>query len=151
MKALREYFKELGNYGIDPEMAITELGFDDSASYPKITFKQKGFVPDKAMNRVETMLDSDPVKVATREISPAQAGPALAAPQKSTMLNAPASQPVDEAYEEEAPSSVSSSPMVSQEAPPEQVTPKSTKEKPTVAPVKASDELSAKLDSLFDE
>lgn len=151
MKALREYFKELGNYGIDPEMAITELGFDDSASYPKITFKQKGFVPDKAMNRVETMLDSDPVKVATREISPAQAGPALAAPQKSTMLNAPAPQPVDDAYEEEAPSSVPQSPTVSHAVPPEQVAVKPAKEKPTVAPVKASDELSAKLDSLFDE
>ena len=151
MKALREYFKELGNYGIDPEMAITELGFDDTASYPKITFKQKGFVPDKAMARVETMLDSDPVKVATRQIAPSQASPALAAPQKSTQINAPVSQSIDEAYEEEAASSVPQSPIVSHAVPPEQMTTKSTKEKPTVAPVKSSEELSAKLDSLFDE
>jgi hypothetical protein len=149
MKALREYFKELGNYGIGPEEAITELGFDDTASYPKITFKQKGYVPEKAMARVDTMLDSDPVKVATRQIAPSQAGPALAAPQKATQIAAPATsaapQPVDDAYEEETPT-----PEVAA-APPEQVTPKSAKEKPSVAPVKASDELSAKLDSLFDE
>ena len=39
-----------------------------------------------------------------------------------------------DAYEEEAP-----------------VVAKNTKEKPTVTPVKASDELASKLDSLFDE
>lgn len=135
MKALREYFKELGNYGVGPEEAITELGFDDSASYPKITFKQKGYVPEKAMQRVDTLLTSDNVKVATRQISPVQAGPALAAPQKAAQIAAPA---VDDAYEEEE-----------QAAP--IVTEKSVKEKPVVASVKASDELSAKLDSLFDE
>ena len=41
MKALREYFKELDNFGINPEEVITELGFDDTASYPKVVFKQK--------------------------------------------------------------------------------------------------------------
>jgi hypothetical protein len=45
---------------------------------------------------------------------------------------------VDDAYEEEA---AAPAPVVS-------VQPKT---KPTVAPVKASDELAAKLDSLFDE
>ena len=136
MKSLREYFKELGNYGVGPEEAITELGFDDTASYPKITFKQKGYVPEKAIERVDVLLASDQVKVATRQLNPTQAGPALAAPQKATQIAA--APVVDDAYEEEA-------------APPEQVTAKSVKEKPTVAPVKASDELSAKLDSLFDE
>lgn len=136
MKSLREYFKELGNYGVGPEEAITELGFDDSASYPKITFKQKGYVPEKAIERVDVLLASDQVKVATRQLNPTQAGPALAAPQKATQIAA--APVVDDAYEEDA-------------APPEQVTAKSVKEKPTVAPVKASDELSAKLDSLFDE
>ena len=136
MKSLREYFKELGNYGVGPEEAITELGFDDTASYPKITFKQKGYVPEKAIERVDVLLASDQVKVATRQLNPTQAGPALAAPQKAAQITAAPA--VDDAYEEEA-------------APPEQVTAKSVKEKPTVAPVKASDELSAKLDSLFDE
>ena len=136
MKSLREYFKELGNYGVGPEEAITELGFDDSASYPKITFKQKGYVPEKAIERVDVLLASDQVKVATRQLNPTQAGPALAAPQKATQIAA--APVVDDAYEEDA-------------APPEQVTAKSVKEKPTVTSVKASDELSAKLDSLFDE
>lgn len=135
MKSLREYFKELGNFGVGPEEAITELGFDDTASYPKITFKHKGYVPEKAIERVDVLLTSDQVKVATRQLSPTQAGPALAAPQKAAQITAAPA--VDDAYEEEAP--------------PEQVTAKSVKEKPTVAPVKASDELSAKLDSLFDE
>ena len=136
MKALREYFKELGNYGIGPEEVVTELGFDDAASFPKITFKQKGYVPEKAISRVDTLLESDSVKVATRQMAPQAAGPALAAPKAQPAIAAPA---VDDAYEEEA-------------APaPAPVVPTQPKAKPTVAPVKASDELAAKLDSLFDE
>lgn len=135
MKALREYFKELGNYGIGPEEVVTELGFDDAASFPKITFKQKGYVPEKAINRVDTLLESDPVKVATRQMAPQAAGPVLAAPKTQTAIAAPA---VDDAYEEEA-------------AAPAPVVAATPKAKPTVAPVKASDELAAKLDSLFDE
>lgn len=133
MKALREYFKDLGNYGIGPEEVVTELGFDDAASFPKITFKQKGYVPEKAIARVDTLLVSDSVKVATRQMAPKDAAPALAAPVTKTAIAAPA---VDDAYEEEA-----AAPVVA-------ATPKA---KPTVAPVKASDELAAKLDSLFDE
>jgi hypothetical protein len=133
MKALREYFKDLGNYNIGPEEVVTELGFDDAASYPKITFKQKGYVPEKAISRIDNLLTSDSVKVATRLMAPKDAGPALAAPAAKTAIAAPA---VDDAYEEEAPA-----PVVA-------ATPKS---KPTVVPVKASDELAAKLDSLFDE
>lgn len=138
MKALREYFKELSNYGIGPEEAITELGFDDTASFPKITFKQKGFVPEKAIGKVDTLLESDDVKVATRQLAPKSAGPALAAPaaQKALPAAAPAPAPaVDDAYEEEAPAAA----------------PAAAPAKPAVAPVKASDELSKKLDSLFDE
>lgn len=134
MKALREYFKELSNYGIGPEEAITELGFDDTASFPKITFKQKGFVPEKAIGKVDTLLESDDVKVATRQLAPKSAGPALAAPAATKAL--PAAAPtVDDAYEEEAPAAA----------------PAAATAKPSVAPVKASDELSKKLDSLFDE
>ncbi len=135
MKALREYFKELGNYGIGPEEVVTELGFDDAASFPKITFKQKGYVPEKAIGRVDNLLASDPVKVATRQMAPTAAAPALQAPKAQTTIAAPA---VDDAYEEEA---AAPAPVVSAQP----------KAKPTVAPVKASDELAAKLDSLFDE
>lgn len=139
MKALREYFKELGNFGVGPEEAITELGFDDQASFPKITFTLKGYVPEKAIARVDNMLESDAVKVATRQMAPTSAGPALAAPAARAAIQAPvapAQQQVDEAYEEESP------PVVP---------PKTTTAKPTVATVKASDELAAKIDSLFDE
>lgn len=138
MKALREYFKELGNYGIGPEEAITELGFDDQASYPKITFKQKGFVPESAINRVDALIDSEPVKVATRQIAATSAGPALAAPAVKPAL--PAAPAVDDAYEEEA-QAQATQPIAA---------PAGKPAKPVVAPVKASDELAAKLDSLFD-
>lgn len=132
MKALREYFKELTNYNIGPEEVITELGFDDQASFPKITFKQKGYVPEKAILKVDQLLESDSVKVATRQLS-VMANNALAAPvAKPAIAAAPAPAPaVDDAYEEDAPAAKPA--------------------KPTVAPVKASDELAAKLDSLFDE
>lgn len=144
MKALREYFKELGNYGIGPEEVVTELGFDDSASFPKITFKQKGYVPEKAIARVDAMLESDPVKVATRQMAPQAAGPALAAPAAQAAISAPAkpaAPAVDDAYEDEA--TAPSTPAPVRAAAPAA--------KPTVAPVKASDELAAKIDSLFDE
>ena len=140
MKALREYFKELGNYGIGPEEVVTELGFDDAASYPKIVFKQKGYVPEKAMPRVDAMLESDPVKVATRVMPPTASATALAAPPVAAKIAAPAPAPapaVDDAYEDE----VVDAPVVA----------KAPAAKPEVAPVKASDELAAKLDSLFDE
>lgn len=143
MKALREYFKDLGNYGIGPEEVITELGFDDQASFPKITFKQKGYVPEKAISRVDNLLTADEVKVATRQMAPTASGPALAAPAASAAIAAPvqpAAPAVDDAYEEEA----ASTPAPIQAT----ATPAA---KPAVAPVKASDELAAKLDSLFDE
>lgn len=136
MKALREYFKELTNYGVNPEEAVTELGFDDSASYPKLVFKQKGYVPEKAIPRVEALLESDPVKVATRQLNPQSAGPALAAPAQQQKISTTVAPAVDDAYEDEAAAVV---------------TPAKPASKPAVASVKASDELAAKLDSLFDE
>lgn len=143
MKALREYFKELGNYGIGPEEVITELGFDDSASFPKITFKQKAYVPEKAIARVDAMLESDDVKVCTRQMNPTSAGPALAAPQKSAALAAPPAAPaVDDAYEDDANTAPSTPAPIAARAP---------AAKPVTSAVKASDELAAKLDSLFDE
>jgi len=131
MKAMREYFKDLDNYGLIPEEVITQLGFDDQASYPKITFKQNGFVSEKAAARVDVLAKSDESKVATRQLSPQNASPALSAPAAKPAISAPA---VDDAYEEEA---APAAPVKSA--------------KPEVAPVKASSELASKLDSLFDE
>ncbi len=136
MKALREYFKELGNYGIAPEEVVTELGFDEQASFPKITFKQKGYVPEKAISRVDNLLASDSVKIATRQMAPTNAGPALSAPNTASAMLSQAEPPrpaVDEAYEEEA------------------IEAKPVQAKPMVSPVKASDELAAKIDTLFNE
>lgn len=137
MRALREYFKELANYNISPEEAITELGFDDNASYPKLVFALKGYVPEKALDVVDQWLLSDQTKVATREkpasalsgLPPAQSAPSIAAPQ-------PVVDDEAAAYEEEEPA-----PVIA----------KNKEEKPKVEPVKASDELASKLDSLFDE
>jgi hypothetical protein len=147
MKAMREYFKDLDNYGLIPEEVITRLGFDDQASYPKITFSQNGFVPEKAVTRVDSLLDSDEVKVATRQMAPSAAGPALAAPAQNKAIAAtpaptaaPAAAPVvDDAYEEE----------VAAPAPAPAAAPAQTK--PVVKPVTVSDDLAAKIDNLFDE
>jgi len=137
MKALREYFKELTNYGVGPEEAVTELGFDEQASYPKITFKQKGYVPEKALGRVDNLIASDAAKIAIRVMEPTQAAPAIAAPASPQLPL------IDDAYEEEE------APVVQEaiKTPP----PKAAKEKPKVEPVKSSDDLAAKLDALFDE
>ncbi len=142
MKALREYFKELGNYGIGPEEVITELGFDDTASFPKITFKQKGFVPEQAITKVDALVLSDESKIATRQMEPTgTTSPALAAPAQHAAISAPVAKPapvVDDAYEEED-ASASAAPTVAAAT------------KPTVAPVTASAELAAKIDNLFAE
>lgn len=131
MRALREYFTELANYNIGPEEAITELGFDDQASYPRLTFRQKGYVPEKALGLVDNLLESDATKVAIRVMAPTSAGPALSAPPVHAQVAAPKVSAQDDeaaAYDE---------PVVKQ-AP------------PVVAPVKQSAELEMKLDSLFD-
>jgi hypothetical protein len=68
MRGLREYFKELNNYGLVPEEVVTEMGFDDEANFPKVTFKRKGFVPAKAVGKVEEIVASDETKVVTRQL-----------------------------------------------------------------------------------
>ena len=90
MKGLREYFKDLSNFGMIPEEVVTELGFDEQASYPKIIFKQKatnGFVPEKAMSAIEEICASEEVKIATRQ---AEVGsPRLAAPKPVAAIASP--------------------------------------------------------------
>lgn len=142
MKALREYYKDLDNYGLNPEEVITELGFDDTASYPKITFSRKGYVPEKHIERITGITSSDDVKVAVRLMAPtASTSPAIAAPANNAALAAPAAPkaaPVDDAYEDEAPP-----------ATPAPVS--AAKEKPVAAPVKPSSALENEIDNLFGE
>lgn len=130
MKAMREYFKELVNYGLAPEEVVTQLGFDDKASYPKLTFTHKGFVNPKGLSLVDSMAASDAAKVATRQIEAMSTG--LPSAETKPTLQAPA---VDEAYEDE------------QEAPKQEA----KKERPKVEPIKPSDELAADIAALFDE
>lgn len=141
MAALRNYLKELDNFGINPEEAVTELGFDPNASFPKVTFKHKGFVPERAIPRIEELTASDDVKIATRVIDPrtAAALPGKASQQaltSSAPKAAPAqAQAVDDAYAEEAAAAPPPAPAAAS--------------KPETKPVAASDELAAKIDSLF--
>jgi hypothetical protein len=101
MKALRDYVKELNNFGINPEEAITELGFDDQASYPKITFSHKGFVSEKSLASIEATLTSPEVQVVTRSgltsemarLAAPAAQPALAAPAPGAVTQAAAEVP----------------------------------------------------------
>lgn len=140
MKALREYFKELQNFGVEPNEVVTLLGFDDKATFPKVTFARKGFVPEGAISKIDEIVNSDEVKEVVR-VLPVSGRPALAAPAAVPSL-AP---PVDPAYDDAAP------------APAAAATPapaaKAAKSKPTppAAPVTHSEELGAKLDSLFAE
>jgi hypothetical protein len=133
MKSLREYFKELGTYGLSPEEVVTELGFDEEASYPKIVFKHKGYVPERVIELVDEISHHDSVKVATRQMQPSAtlAAPTSAAPAIEQKV------PVDDAYEEEE--ELAAAPA----KPPK-------KKKPQVEPVKASDDLAANIAALFD-
>jgi len=142
MTAMRNYIKELENFGVVPEEAVTELGFDPSASFPKMTFTHKGYVPEKAVARVDALANSDEAKIATRVIDPRQAAglPAPASKPALTSAPAPAAVAVDEAYAEEAQAAAPAA------APAVQTKPET---KPETKPVTASDELAAKIDSLF--
>jgi hypothetical protein len=98
MKGLREYIKGLSDFAIIPEEVVTELGFDETASYPKVVFKQKGYVGEKALKAVEDIAKSDEVLICTRQetgtprlAAPVtQAAPAIAAPAPVAAAPAPA-------------------------------------------------------------
>lgn len=146
MKNLREYFKELNNFNINPEEVITELGFDDTTSFPKITFKQKGWVPEKALPAVDEIANGDDVKVAVRLMAPS-AKTALAAPAAAPAIAAP----IDEDYADApAPAPAPAAAAAADPAPAKAAkAPRAAKAE--TAPVAASSELERKLDSLFSE
>lgn len=149
MTALRDYFKELNNYGVNPEEAITELGFDEQASFPKITFKHKGYVPEKALGRVEELTTSDDVKIAVRMMAPngATALPAPATPRAELPPAAAEEKPASAPQQMELPLDT---PPAAAEKP---AAPKATKAKAPAPSSAEGDnpaaELEKKLDSLF--
>lgn len=165
MKAFRLYFKGLAQYGLVPEEVVTTLGFDDDASFPKITFKQKGYVPAKFIKMVEDMGTSAETLQVIRTSgtgAPALAAPPkaapLAAPAKETPAPAPAAQaapnafdaPSDEEVEVPAPAPA---PVAAKPA----ATPKVAAAKPAAKPEAAAkpaasdavSALEAELDDLF--
>ena len=133
-KALREYMKDLHNYGLIPEEVVTELAFDEQASYPKVTFKQKtpnGFVPEKAMKVIEDIGSSPEVKIATRQ----DTAPRLAAPVAQAAIAAPQAAP---------PSTTASQPVAIKASPP------AKKAEENTAPADSSlSAMESKLSALF--
>ena len=137
MKNLREYFTDLQNYGISSEEVITTLGFDEAVSYPKVTFarKQNAYVPEKALARIDEIMQSDEVKEVVRLIPMRPKAPAGLAIQKAT---------IDDAYEEEVTKEVLKPVPVAQAA----AKPKPVKKEVT-AEAEGLDKLESELDSLF--
>jgi len=151
MKAFRVYFKELSQYGMIPEEVVTTLGFDDTASYPKMTFKHFGFVPEKHLKTVEEMGATPETKAIIRVLSGPQA-PRLVAPVTAPAASAIA--PPAEAPKPEAPTDEPVPVPQTTEVKVEKVKAKAkgADPKPAVAPAQATDAvtaLEAELDGLF--
>lgn len=69
LRNLNDYVKALGRHGYPPETVVTELGFDSSASFPKLTFTMKGFIDEDALDAVDRIFDSEEVRKITGEKS----------------------------------------------------------------------------------
>lgn len=67
MKGMRKYMTDLANYGLQPEYVVTRLGFDDDASFPLVTFARGGWLEEKGIAAVERVMDTEQVKLCTRE------------------------------------------------------------------------------------
>ena len=170
MKNLREYFKELDNYGLVPEEVVTELGFDEKESYPKLVFKQKGYVPEKLLPQVEQIVVSDevkevvrlipigsrtPVGIAVQQAAAAltQAAPTAAAPApvvEPEPAPAPAAPAVEEGYEEEAAAAAPAARQTRSAAKPKPAPVEETPAEDESGPVTAS-ALERKLDAIFSD
>lgn len=117
MKGLREYFKSLANFGVNPEETVTQLGFDDDASFPKITYALKGYVPEASLPVIEQIAQSDEVKIAIRKMAGPSA-PALAAPKEAPTLPAVATEPEAPATKAAKPAKVKEEPAAEEPAQP---------------------------------
>lgn len=149
MKAFRLYFKELSQFGLIPEEVITTLGFDDEASFPKMTFKHDGYVPEKHIKTVEEMSNT----VETRQIIRVERAPALAAPQMQQAPRVaappvPPPPPPPPAEEEPTDAPVLATPAPQPEKPKRA---KAAETKPQADSGDAVKTLEAQLDDLFPE
>ena len=75
LKGLSQYHKELSMRGIVPEIVRTIVGFDTSASFPKLTFGFGGFISAETQAIVDPLFGSDQVLEATGTPSPVAAAP----------------------------------------------------------------------------
>lgn len=66
MKPLRMYSQSLANYGIVAEEVVTHLGFDDTASYPLVTFTRGEFVSEKGLVAIDEFRTSEDTAAACR-------------------------------------------------------------------------------------
>lgn len=152
MKAFRLYFKELSQYGLIPEEVVTTLGFDDDASFPKITFKHKGYVPEKHLETVAAMGSSTEAQQVIRVSStPALPAPARAPALPSKPVQAEKPVPPVEKVIPPSDEEVVLAPAKPAVAAKPAATPKVVKPAPA-APAPASDAISAlesQLDDLF--
>lgn len=150
MKAFRKYFKELSQYGLIPEEVVTTLGFDDQASFPKLTFVQKDYVPLKHLKHIEELGTAVETKQIIRLTStPAIAGPRPAAAVSKAIPAQPATAPV---AEKEVVAAPTDEPVVEAPKParPAPAKPAKTAAAPAAAP--AGDPVAAlenQLDELF--
>jgi hypothetical protein len=101
MKNMREYLTSLKNFGLIAEEVVTELGFDESTSYPRITFRHKGYLDSKGITAVETLMREKDTEIReiTREkpLGSGSGAPAIAAPvAAAAALSAPADPPPDD-------------------------------------------------------
>jgi len=101
LKGLNTYQRELVMRGIAPEIVKTRISFDTNASFPKLEFGFGGFLDEDTMAAVDSLFDSDKVKMVTGEVSvaaapvaaPSKPKPQLVAPDP---VPAPAPEPVAE-------------------------------------------------------
>jgi len=67
MKSLRQFTQTLNNYGVEINEVVTQLSFDEEASFPKVVFNKGKFLPEKAIVVVESLMHDATVLQATRE------------------------------------------------------------------------------------
>jgi len=68
LKNLNAYQKTLSMRGIVPEIAKTTLSFDNEAGFPKLKFQFGGFVNKDTQVYVDSLLDSEKVKIVTGQL-----------------------------------------------------------------------------------
>lgn len=67
LKGLNQFQKELQLRGIAPEIVKTRIGFDSTASFPKLTFGFGGFLDEATQTTVDKLFGTDDVLKVTGE------------------------------------------------------------------------------------